>query len=134
MSGDRGPTAEAQDYFVERLRRDFYVKRGKLFWRKRDVERFEGRFPARACAIFNTRFGDKPAGLPRKGERDGRSVRLGAREWPVETLIQALETGLLPNGLPQDGNPYHAEIFIGEGPLGRLFDAARAASGLKGED
>jgi hypothetical protein len=36
--------------------------------------------------------------------------------------------------LPQDGNPYHDEIFIGEGPLATAFAAARAASGFKGED
>ena len=131
------PTHEEGAAFVEEIKRDLYVKKGRLYWRKRGVDRFEGaRFPQRACAIFNGANADKLAG--KRDKRLGKSaplyVRLGKRLWPVDALIRAIETGAAPFETVEDGIASDDETFIGEGPLGLVLEAARAASGLGLDD
>ena len=102
------PTCEEGAAFVEEIKRDLYVKKGRLYWRKRGVDRFEGaRFPQRACAIFNGTNADKLAG--KRDKRLGKSaplyVRLGKRLWPVDALIRAIETGAAPSSRPRGPRP-----------------------------
>ena len=126
------PTAEDGAAFVEEVRRDFFIKKGKLHWRKRDVSRFDAKFPERAAAIWNSRFGNKPAGKrdKRMGKDGALFVRLGTRSWPVEKLVRALETGVAPFETAVDGIASSDDLFIGEGPLGLALAGAMAASGL----
>ena len=126
------PTAEDGAAFVEEVRRDFFIKKGKLHWRKRDVSRFDAKFPERAAAIWNSRFGNKPAGKrdKRTGKDGALFVRLGTRSWPVEKLVRALETGVAPFETAVDGIASSDDLFIGEGPLGLALAGAMAASGL----
>ena len=73
----------------------------------------------------------------RQGQEQGgpRFVRLGARDWPVETLVRIVETGVMPEDeTVSDGMAYVEDIIIGEGPLGLVLKAARAASGLGLDD
>jgi hypothetical protein len=129
------PRPEDGEAFVEFLRRDFFLKKGDLYWRKRDASRFEAKFPKRAAAIFNARFGGKPAGKPADKRKGGsRFVRLGARDWPVETLVRIIETGKMPDEIAGDGMAYVDDIIIGSHPLGLALKAARSASGLALDD
>jgi hypothetical protein len=123
--------AAAEDDVIARLKRDFYVKKGDALWRKRSIDRFEARFPERAMNIWNAKWADRPVSTMDKGRR---GTKIDGRFWLVADLVRALETGVLPNEIPQDGNPYHDDIYIGEGPLAAALDEARAASGLKAED
>jgi hypothetical protein len=123
--------ADAGD-LVARLRRDLYVRKGDVRWRKRAIDRFsDSRFPHRAMAIFNAKFGDKAVDAKNHGRR---GAKIDGRIWLIPDLIHALEDGVLPNEIPQDGNPYHDDIFIGEGPLATELTAAVASSGLPPEE
>ena len=132
------PGPEDGEAFVEYLRREFSIKKGDLYWRKRDATRYLGsRFPERAAAQFNGRFGGKPAGKPfGKSASKGapRFVRLGARDWPIETLIRIHETGKMPDQIAGVGMRYVDNIIIGSHPLGLALDAAVAESGLARDD
>ena len=139
MTRHDAPRPEDGEAFVEYVRREFYIKKGDLYWRKREASRYVGsRFPERAAAQFNGRFGGKPAGKPfgkGKSKAGPRFVRLGARDWPVETLVRIVETGVMPEDETVSyGMAYVEDIIIGEGPLGLALKAARAASGLGLDD
>jgi hypothetical protein len=132
MNIREAPDARAEPAaFVEALRRDFVVKKGALYWRKREASSFDAKFPKRAAAIFNAKFGGKRAGLGKSG---GRLVRIGDRSWPVETLVSIIETGKMPDEIAGDGMSYTDDIIIGSHPLGLALKAARAASGLNFDD
>ena len=132
MTIRHAPSPADGEAFIEALRRDFVVKKGDLYWRKRDVSRYQdSRFPARACAQSNGRFGNKRAGLCKDGER---RVKLDGREWPVETLIRIMETGAMPEEIAGVGMGYVDYIIIGSHALGLALKAARAASGLSLDD
>jgi hypothetical protein len=132
-SGAGGAMTDAadQDEMIARLRRDFYLRKGDVWWRKRAVDRFEARFPGRAMKIWNARFADQPVGTMDKGRR---GAKIDGRFWPIADLIGAVESGIRPNEIARNGNPYHDDIYIGEGPLAAALNAARDASGLGGED
>jgi hypothetical protein len=121
--------AADQDELIARLRRDFYVSAGDVLWRKRGLDRFQDgcRFPNRAMSVWNSKFANRAVG----GTSERRRVEIDGRFWPLADLLRALTTGALPEELPRNGNPYHQDIHIGEGPLAAALNAASAASGLK---
>jgi hypothetical protein len=124
-------TDAAGEDLIARLRRDFTVKKGDVLWRRRPVNRFDARFPERAMKIWNARFANQPVGTMDKGRR---GAKIEGRFWPVADLIRAVETGILPNEIAKDGNPYHEDIFIGESPLAAALRLASVASGLKPDE
>jgi hypothetical protein len=121
----------AGDGLIERLRRDFYVKKGDVFWRKRAVDRFQGPHPEASMKSWNAQHAGKPAGKLKRGRR---IVIVDGKTWSVADLVRAVDTGVLPVRVPCGGNPYHGAIHIGEGPLAAEIGAACASSGFTPAD
>ena len=70
---------------------------------------------------------------PSAGRPSAEESKSTVADWPFADLLRALTTGVLPEELPHNGNPYHDDVYIGEGPLAAAFEEALSASGLKRE-
>jgi hypothetical protein len=128
----------AGDNLVDRLRRDFTVKKGDVVWRRRDPSRFaDAAEPEALCGSFNTRYAGKPAGKIKRGKR---IVVFEGRTWRLVDLVETLKTGVLPPAFdPEspdgpDGPAGPSGDAIGDGPLARVFAEALVSSGLSTAD
>lgn len=118
---------------VERLRRDFAVKKGDVVWRRRERGRYgDGPAGDNAHSGFNTRYAGKPAGKLKRGKR---IIVFEGRTWRLPDLVETLKTGVLPPSLDPEspdgptGPAGPSGYAVGGGPLG-LTLAMACAGGL----
>jgi len=73
---------------------DYYPATGVLIWRARPEAMFNGLCPARACAVWNTRFAGKRAGSP----HSAGYIQLGlfGKDYYAHDIIWVLVTGAWP--------------------------------------